>query len=177
MDAMPRRPVLAMCSAASAVLFVGLLLGWARAQFGDELWVRFAGHSLVAYGADGPQAAAARGFFFRPLEETHGDTTYEGPSGLLRLLRAGSMGTASAGFAGVEVYWDVNGPVPNFRAVVVPAAYPLALAAVLPALWAARRARGRRRAAAGHCLACGYDLRATPDRCQECGAVGLRKGS
>jgi hypothetical protein len=42
--------------------------------------------------------------------------------------------------------------------------------AVFPAIWLRTRRR-RHRSASGLCAACGYDLRATPDRCPECGAV------
>jgi hypothetical protein len=51
----------------------------------------------------------------------------------------------------------------------------VAAAALPPLAWAAvwdRRARERRRRRRlGLCLACGYDMRATPGRCPECGAV------
>ena len=44
-------------------------------------------------------------------------------------------------------------------------------AAILPAFRGARRRRRRRREGASLCPRCGYDLRATPGRCPECGLV------
>jgi hypothetical protein len=52
------------------------------------------------------------------------------------------------------------------------------VSAILPAGWVWGFVRGRQRARrAGCCPGCGYDLRASPERCPECGrVVGRMKG-
>jgi hypothetical protein len=53
--------------------------------------------------------------------------------------------------------------------LVLPAAVALSL--TMPLIWLKRYQRRRRRHLSGHCVVCNYDLRATPDRCPECGTV------
>jgi hypothetical protein len=62
-------------------------------------------------------------------------------------------------------------PFTHIRTVWVPSWLLLLICAPTPLVWWIRRARTRRRRAEGCCQKCGYDLRATPDRCPECGTV------
>jgi hypothetical protein len=81
-------------------------------------------------------------------------------------------------------FWSRNGrgdmEFGSMRWVTIPAwavAVPLA---VLPALTARRflrRRREQRLHSQGQCVRCGYDLRATPGRCPECGATATEAAS
>ena len=80
-------------------------------------------------------------------------------------------------------YWNTTlpptrqwGPALAFG-LTVPHGLLAALLAVGPAVtarcsWLSRRRRLR--TAGGLCVACGYDLRATPERCPECGTIPAR---
>jgi hypothetical protein len=63
------------------------------------------------------------------------------------------------------------------RLLVVPAWFVAAALAVPGLIWLGRQRARRPRVRAGLCPSCGYDLRATPDRCPECGAVPKGKAA
>lgn len=68
-----------------------------------------------------------------------------------------------------QLSWDY--PVARSMAVFVPHWAIALLLVILPAIWLPRELRRRRRLRHGLCVKCGYDLRASPTRCPECGTA------
>jgi hypothetical protein len=82
-----------------------------------------------------------------------------------RFARGGSVsGNDVKGYRLVARHYELRAPFWFLSLVTL----------LMPAAWAKGRVaenRRSRRALRGLCPRCGYDLRATPDRCPECGAV------
>ncbi len=65
----------------------------------------------------------------------------------------------------------------RMRSVSIPFWFLTAACLTPAAVRVGRWAKHRRRHGAGHCQRCGYDLRASPGRCPECGTVPTGVGS
>ena len=67
-------------------------------------------------------------------------------------------------------------PSQSYWSLFVPYWLIILITAPAPTVWWLRRVRARRRVSMHRCLQCGYDLRASVDRCPECGAMKEKRG-
>jgi hypothetical protein len=84
----------------------------------------------------------------------------------------GVLGFDARSFAGVPIYNTAYLPPEPFAVYRIPYWFLVVLTAAPIGAWVATKCRKRlRRHRRGLCATCGYDLRATPERCPECGAI------
>ena len=176
-----KRLLLNLLTLLSLLICVAAAAGWVRSRwytqqavvtFGDETFSAvLARGEVVAAWATGwaeygrRSGQKTRGVSQQPLERSPYRTGVVSP-----------MDRHALGFGWRHrVDRDPDGTM-IFRVVAAPCWAVMAVALLLPAARVALAVRRRRRLRAGHCRRCGYDLRATPDRCPECGEDAVAGG-
>jgi hypothetical protein len=165
------RRLLNLLTALSLLLCVAVAVLWVRSYGGAE-WATYASGGGRFFCAESCRGAVRliRGQTKRPGDLPAGWT-------LLRVVNSDHVTVLrtqpSYQFLGLgfeSTKETVAGAVAGW--VSVPHAYLLGATVLLPArrAWVWTRAR-MRRGRAGLCGHCGYDLRATPERCPECGMM------
>jgi hypothetical protein len=166
------RRLLNLISVLSLLLCVAVVALWVRGYWESDLL------GYVAVRADGGRFAGwvcsgrgGVGFTFSSIPP--GVVKARGPSWRRGIPRYGGTDWPDFASGGVGFYAAARrNPATGVRVVGAclpsPVVVAASAAAALPALYAKRR---RWRDTAALCPCCGYDLRATPGRCPECGTA------
>ena len=102
-------------------------------------------------------------------------TTYAAPKSFTPVTNHGYLFFI---FEFARVVWLDHDGLHRELCLWIPTWFFLLLTGPLPATWcvvAIRKREKERQRPFGLCCQCGYDLRATPDRCPECGTVPPKK--
>jgi hypothetical protein len=161
-----RRRLFNLAAAVSLVLCVATVALWVRSYYyWDAIFLQRGVYSV--------DARTANGKFNVHMAERHAI-----PPWTVKVFRTFPR-DSDPFYSGVPTGWNRLGfrfshpSDPDFAhaaMVTIPFWFLAAASGVLPAHWSIRHSR-RRGHIAGRCSNCGYDLRATPDRCPECGKI------
>jgi hypothetical protein len=161
-----RRRLFNLAGAAAAVsvlLFVATVVSWARTR-GTIEWVEYA-------RADRWFRLVVRpsGVFLSTAASAQPETGFS--VGRHQLQFTDFLASPSfnhfLGFSMGTFGWDAE----TVTYLLIPYWFAALATTILPGLWALRWWGRRHARVVGLCRSCGYDLRATPDRCPECGEV------
>ncbi len=167
-------------SGLSSLLFLATAILWVHSYYASDMWNRRAPSGQLHF-LNEQTVRTHRGQLWYGWQHNGGFATlmvdahwpnFEGfhssSLGMKGLEITGMTGPQVAGFAYLQGI-ALNKGVFS-RAIVMPMWALLLMTMVLPAAWFYLRPQAHEN---GVCQNCGYDLRATPDRCPECGCVPL----
>ena len=172
-----KRAAVTVAAAASAVVFVAASALWVRGYWRHDLvWLT---RAPTVYIFDSRRGTFTVNRLVHPPGAVEGDPWFmrrvQAPSklGLVR-LRGEDLRDRRLGPFAVQ-----SGELSyHFVLVAFPCWFVVATSAILPAYWLVLRRRWRRERLRdqGRCERCGYDVRANPDRCPECGTPVAAEG-
>jgi hypothetical protein len=184
------RHVFTILSALSLLMSVATCVLWVRSYFREDRITRYSnvGTDLQMVGIDcmsdtgqllvmhSTWRADHRPSVKPPLDSTHAGPATGHPENVRwfqnvgRYWRGFGIVTAMNGTGSIKTNGTTYTQTGALRFIFPHWAVVMPLA-VLPMMWLLLKVRRARRVAAGACPVCGYDLRASPDRCPECGTA------
>jgi hypothetical protein len=181
-----KRRLLTLAAAASLLLCAATVALWVRSHFvgdGFRRWNRWSdataayrGVKTFALGRGSLQLVCSVEIRPRRLDPTEPEQVTFSHSAFLHErppARFDLSGTAWSflGFGGYakSIPWGSSIRFENSM-MTIPLWAPTVFFAIPPGVWFIVRLKLRRANRESHCRTCGYDLRATPERCPECGA-------
>ncbi|MDB5293257.1 MAG: hypothetical protein JWL69_4498 [Phycisphaerales bacterium] len=181
-----RRRIFTLLSALSLLLCVGTCVMWVRSYrvvdridfdgVGRSFEIRTNDHALLVEWTSRPYRSA--GWETTPPTYSEPFNEFVRPQHIVYPQASGIPDAYEwLGFFLEPTYHQAPGDKQYdcwFTEVGIPYYFLFALTALPIFVWARRRYQSRGRKHLNLCPSCGYDLRATPDRCPECGAIPAR---
>jgi len=178
-----RRKLFNLAAALSLLLCVAVCVLWARSYgLTDQIvWNRATG--VRSIGSYGGRVVLAMNESTRARLSPYGygfhhSRDKSSPANFSVVMVSIDRGSTYSDWEGGGFKWYMYRPLANNYLIVravAPHWFFVTATAILPLMWTGLKLRARvcdvRCERLGLCRTCGYDLRATPDRCPECGKV------
>jgi hypothetical protein len=166
------RKLFTLCSATSLLLCVAMCALWARSYRVGTTWGYYAEQGVDGMWHDRYLASQAGELHFVAFRQDAPSYDRRGRfHGSDYAWRASPHGETSWRLAGFSYDHFPHMPAREWRDWGVPYWVLALITGAIPVACVAHRRRSVRHGR-GLCKACGYDLRATPERCPECGTAG-----